>query len=141
MGNPVETGALLPSKNLYNLLTLERNFPGHGGIKDFKGTIWLIAENVSGEPAITSGKACLEKLTARAQSNHLAPTRDVQEVKLAGANFFREDFAGVSPSGASMHETALFTLNKGYALGVVLTAPNEQTITNIVATLEKLESF
>ncbi|HEX4489064.1 MAG TPA: hypothetical protein VH088_22505 [Terriglobales bacterium] len=141
LGNPIDSGTNSANKNLYNLLTLERNFPGHGGIKDFKGAIWLIAENVSPEPTIKSGKECLERLTIRAQSNRPEPTRELQQVKLGDKDFFRQDLAGASPTGASMHETAFFTLTKGYALGFVLTGPNEQAMTNIVATLEKLESF
>jgi hypothetical protein len=141
LGNPNDSGSDVPNKNLYNLLTLERNFPGHGTIGDSKGTIWLIAENVSGEQTIASGKSCLEKLSARVQSDRLSPTRDIQEVKLSGMNFFRQDFAGVSHSGGPLQETAFFTLTRGYALGFILTGPNEQAMTNMLATLEKMESF
>jgi hypothetical protein len=141
LGNPTDSGANSPSKNLYNLLTLERNFPRHGTVGDSKGTIWLIAENLSGEQSISSEKNCLEKLSARAQADHLTPTRDIQEVKPGGLSFFRQDFAGVSYSGGPLHETALFTLSKGYALGFVFIGPNEQSMTNMIATLEKLDAF
>ena len=141
LGNAGETGTFSPDRNLHDLLILERDFPGHGGIGDAKGTIWLIAENVSGEPSLSGGKACLEKLSERARARHLSPTRDIREVKLMGKSFFRLDLAGVSAANTPLHETALFTLAQGYALGFVLTAPSEQALTGMVSTLDKLESF
>lgn len=141
LGNPTETGTSSPSRNLHNLLTLRRTFPAHGSIGQFKATEWVIAENVSADPAIVSGRECLEKLAARAPNYRLLAARDIREVKLGGTTFFRLDLAGLSPSNVPMQETAFFALTKGHALGFVLTAPNEQVMANVIASLEKVKFF
>jgi len=66
----------------------------------------------------------------------------MQEMKLAGREFFIGGPRRDCSLGRTVHETAFLHADQGlFALGVVLTAPNEQAMTNMIEALEKIEAF
>ena len=139
LGNSDATAASVPANKLYNLLTLSRSFPGHSGDPG-RATIWMIAEPLPSDSGITTGKECIDRLLARMSHAGLNPDGKVHEVKLSNIAFFQQDLAG-SLAGARVYESVFFTQTKGYAVGFILTAQDEQARGIMLLALEKVKFF
>jgi hypothetical protein len=129
-----------PAKGSHTLLTLARNLPGSAGTHS-RAIILLIADDVSSDAKVTSAKDCVVKLAERLKKAHYTAVKDPQEVQLSGRTFFRQDLKGTTSAGAPVYESVFFTLAKGYALGFILTAPNEQMRGSMVEGLGKVKFF
>ena len=134
-------GAPGSGKHSHNLLTLARNIPGQGLAGRSRAIIVFKAEELASDSGISSGQDCAAKLTDHLKKHHFTAVGDVKEVQLSGISFFRQDFKGTSSAGAPQYESAFFTVSKGYALGFILSAPNEQMRSLMLETLSKLKFF
>jgi hypothetical protein len=133
--------ASVPVKHSYNLLTLARNISGQGLAGRSRAIVVIQAEELASDSGIRSGQDCAAKLTQHLKRKRFTVVGDAKEVQLSGASFYRQDFRGTSAAGALLYESAFFTVSKGYALGFILSAPNEQMRGLMIDTLEKLKFF
>jgi hypothetical protein len=128
-------------KRSYNLLTLARNIPGQGLAGRSRAILVIQAEELASDSGIRSGQDCAAKLTEHLKRKRFTAVGDAKQVQLSGASFYRQDFKGTSAAGSALYESAFFTVSKGYALGFILSAPNEQLRGLMVETLEKMKFF
>ena len=125
----------------YYLLTLFRNLPGQGIAGHNRAIISLIAEDVSSNPQITSGKDCVLQVAEHLKKAHYTPLGEPREMQISGRTFFRQDMKGTSSVGASVYQSAVFTLTGGYAVGFTLISPNQSMLTSMVGTLNTMKFY
>ena len=130
-----------PVKRSYNLLTLARNIPGQGLAGRSRAILVIQAEELASGSGIGSGQDCTVKLAEHLKKKRFTAIGDAKDVQISGASFYRQDFKGTSSSGTPLYESAFFTVSKGYALGFILSAPNEQMRGLMIDTLEKMKFF
>ena len=128
-------------KHSYNLLTLARNIPGQGLAGRTRAILVIQAEELASGSGIGSGQDCTVKLAEHLKKKRFTAVGDAKEIQLSGVSFYRQDFKGTSSAGTPLYESAFFTLSKGYALGFILSAPNEQMRSLMIETLKKMEFF
>jgi hypothetical protein len=138
-GNAV--GASGSAKRSHNLLTLARNIPGQGLAGRSRAIIVFKAEELASDSGISSGQDCAARLAERLKKDRFTAVGDAKEVQLSGVSFVRQDFKGTSSAGSPLYESAFFTVSKGYAVGFILVAPNEQMRGLMLETLGKLTIF
>lgn len=125
-------------KVFYNLLTLTRPIPASDG-RSNRAVMGLLAEDVSFDPALASGKDVVLKLAGRLTAFHYVPAKDAVEIQIGGRTFFRQDLKQTASGSGAPHETLVFSVVRRYALGFVLIAPNQQVLESMVSGLNKLE--
>jgi hypothetical protein len=135
-----EDGARKAGKPYY-LLTLLRNLPAHGDTSRSVAIISLVAEDVSSNPQITSGKDCVLKLAEHLKKARYTPVGEPAEMQISGRTFFRQDMKGTTSAGASVYQSVIFTLTGGYAVGFTLISPNRSMLTNMMSTLNTTQFY
>jgi hypothetical protein len=134
-----DSGAQKAGK-FYYLLTLFRNLPGQGVAGHSRAVMSLVAEDVSSNPQIAGGKDCVLKLAQRMKKSRYVPVGEPEEMQIAGHTFFRQDMKGTL-AGATVYQTAIFTTSGGYAVGFLLTTPNQPLLTHMIGTVKALQFY
>jgi len=124
----------------YELLSLFRTLPGQGPNGRSRALISLTAEEVPAHTETFDGKEALLKFTDKLKKQRYAPVGKLQEFKIGGHTFFRQDMKGKS-EGAEVYQSGIFTVLNGYALGFLLTSPTRSLLDNMAATLDKMQFF
>jgi hypothetical protein len=129
------------AKSSQTLLMLSRTLPGGSGGEPNRAIIMLVAEDMSPDPEVKSGKEWVLKLAETAKRARYAPVGDPTELQIGGKIFFRQDLKGKSSSGEPVYQSAVFTTLRGYALGFLVVAPNQQMLKNSLASLGNVVFF
>jgi hypothetical protein len=128
------------SSNFHYLLTLVRNMPGQGPGHG-RAVMVLMAEDVSSDASIVSGKEFTEKFAERVKKEKYIAVGQPREAEFGGRTFFRQDFKGTSALGTPIYESAFFMLARGHALGFVLASPTEAMLNNMVTLIERVKFY
>ena len=126
--------------NSYELLNLVRSLPGQGPNGRSHAEITLTAEELPAHSEIADGKDSLLKFTDNLKKQRYTPIGKLQELKIGGHSFFRQDMKGKS-EGADIYQAGVFTVLNGYTVGFLLTSPTESLLDNMASTLNKVQFF
>jgi len=126
--------------NSYELLNLTRTLPGQGPNGRGRAVISFIAEELPAHSEITSGKEAVLQITEKLKKNRYTPVGKLEELTIGGHKFFRQDMKGKS-EGAESYQSAVYTVDRGYTVGFLFTSPTQSLLTNMVATVEKIQYF
>ncbi len=124
----------------YHLLTLFRTLPGQGIAGHSRAIISLVAEDVSSNSQITSGKDCVLKLADHMKKARYTAVGDPQEIQIKGHTFFRQDMKGTS-AGAAVYQSGVCTLTGGYAVGFLMISPSQSLLTHMVGTASTVQFY
>ena len=126
--------------NSYQLLNLVRTLPSQGPNGRSRAVIALTAEEVPAHSETASGQDILLQITEKWKKRSYKPLGKLEELTLGGRKFFRQDMKGKA-EGAEVYQSAIYTVDRGYAMGFLLTSPTQSLLTNMVATLDKIRFF
>src|ERR1041385_3410653 len=124
--------------NSYELLNLTRTLPGQGPNGRSSAVISLSAEEIPAHSEITSGREAVVQFIEKQKKRRYTPIGKLEELTIGGHKFFRQDMKGKS-AGADSYQSAVYTVDRGYAVGFLFTSPTQSLLTNMVATVEKVQ--
>ena len=124
----------------YELLSLFRTLPGQGPNGRSRALISLTADEVPAHSETIDGKDALLKFTGKLEKQRYTPVGKLQELKIGGHTFFRQDMKGKS-EGAEVYQSGVFTVLNGYTVGFLLTSPTQSLLDNMATTLNKIQFF
>jgi hypothetical protein len=120
----------------FNLLTLTRPIPVSGG-RPSRAVIAVLAEQLPSTGDLPLARENLHQLTALLAKFHYLPMRDVEPVQIGGRPFIRQD---LKRTGSALpYQTLIYSVVRGYSLGIVLIAPNPHILEGMVNGLSKLQ--
>ena len=123
-----------------DLLTLLRKLPRTMQYADRYAAVLVVAEKLPSDSPVQTGKDCSLKLTEYLQENGYSVLGKASEVQIGDHTFFRQDLKGNSRTGA-VYESLVYTTMRGYAIGIVFMAPNQQMLETTVSTLRNFTFF
>ena len=124
----------------YQLLNLTRTLPGQGPNGRSYADILLTAEEVPPHSEVTSGKDAVLQITEKLKKNRYTPVGKLEQFTIGTREFFRQDMKGKS-EGADSYQSAVYTVDRGYYVGFIFTSPSQSLLTNMVATVKKIQYF
>ncbi|MEO0458060.1 MAG: hypothetical protein AAF152_15970 [Cyanobacteria bacterium P01_A01_bin.114] len=112
-------------KDTYQLLMISEQ-PVGAPTTDFNPNLVVMAEKVSHLPGIKSGSEYLENVSNLLLQTDLpyAAEGEPYEVEIGGRKFHRADFT-LSTAGIEIKQSYLATVDKGYALGFILSGTDD----------------
>jgi hypothetical protein len=123
-----------------DLLTLLRKLPKTMQYADRYAAILVVAEKLPPDSAIQSGTECSVKLTEYLEESGYSLLGKAAEMQIGEHSFTRRDLKGNLKTGA-VYESLIYTTIRGYALGIILVAPNQQMLETTANTLRSLSFF
>lgn len=123
--------------NTYQLLTTFQ-YP-MGAAVEMNPGFMLVAERVSHAPAIVTGRDYLLHVRPLMIKTGVMPINDVPiELTLAGRKFFRQD-SRAQLSGASIEQSIIITIDKGFALAFILSGKDRSSIDEMFDAVKTLK--
>jgi hypothetical protein len=124
-------------RNTYQLLTTFQ-YPLGAAVETNPGFM-LVAERVSHAPAIVTGRDYLLHVRPLMIKSGVVPINDEPiALTLAGRKFFRQD-SRMQVSGASIQQSIIITVDKGFAIAFILSASDQPAIDEMFKAVRTLK--
>ena len=123
-----------------DLLTLLRKLPRSFQGNERYAAILAVAEKLPPDGTVRNGTECAAALSEYLQKTGYSLVGGQSELQIGGTSFSRQDLKGTTRSGA-LYQSLMYTTLRGYAVGFIVIAPNEEVLTATVNAVKRFNFF